>query len=178
MQRAALLNALGYPEKYTTLTEWESREHALAFSRGSTLAAFVREHPREGVVTPSRPVEAYEVVHRVLGTGPLGAVYLIDEIVQAGPGNLELFEETRGAVYQLRRQFGTGFALSLLSRFLGGANRYLIFGAFNAVGDDQKTANAPEIRRYWEEHSTAEKLVPSAVRELEVLVKAATAEPL
>ena len=163
--RATLLNSLGYPDRHTTLEQWESRAQAQSFARSAAITAFVREFPLDGCTTSSRPLEAYEVVHRIVGSGRPGASYLIDEIVGPGSGKLQEFEESRGEVYRLRREFGPGFAVSLLSRFLGRANRYLIFGGFVNMGDDQRTADAPEIRRYWEEHPTAESLVTSAIRD-------------
>jgi heme-degrading monooxygenase HmoA len=168
--RATLLNSLGHPNRYTTLEQWQQREDSKAFARSSALSDFLRSHPTREHAHAERPVEAYEVVHRIVGSGKPVAAYLIDEIVATGPGNLEQFEESRGEVYRLRKAFGTGFAVSLLSRFLGGSNRYLIFGGFMSPGDDQRTAQAPEIRRYWAEHPSAEKLVPSAIRDPQVLV--------
>jgi quinol monooxygenase YgiN len=176
--RATLLNSLGFPERYTTLEQWESRAQAQSFARSAAIAAFVRKSPLEGIANPSRPLEAYEVVHRIVGHGAPGAAYLIDEIVGPGPGKLQEFEESRGEVYRLRKEFGPGFAVSLLSRFLGGANRYLIFGGFVNPGDDQRTGNAPEIRRYWEEHPTAESLVISAIRDHQVLVRSLGPDPI
>jgi heme-degrading monooxygenase HmoA len=176
--RAILLNSLGFPARYTTLTQWQSREHGIAFQRGSQLTAFLEGHAADNVYIPSRPLEAYEVVHRVLGSGSPVANYLIDEVVRQGPNTISEFEETRGAVYQLRRKAGLGFAASLLSRFLGGSNRYLIFGGFNAEGDDRRTAESPEIVRYWQEHPGADQLVPNAVRDPVSLVIAAGPEPI
>lgn len=176
--RATLLNSRGYPGRYTTLEQWERPEDARAFARSAALAHLLREGPREGIATPSRPLEAYEVVHRVVGAGKPVAAYLIDEVVAAGPGNLQEFEDSRGEVYRLRQQFGPGFAVSLLSRFLGGANRYLIFGAFSSPGDDERTAATLEIQQFWEAHPSAQKLVTSAVRDPQELVAFARPEPI
>lgn len=176
--RATLLNSLGHPARYTTLEQWERRADAQAFAKSEAFAGFAREHALDGIATPSRPVEAYEVVHRVVAGGRPVAAYLIDEVVASGPGNLQAFEESRGEVYRLRKEFGPGFAVSLLSRFLGGANRYLIFGAFSSPGDDERTANAPEITRYWEEHPSAQRLVTSAVRDRQEIVIAARPDPI
>lgn len=177
--RATLLNSLGHPTRYTTLEQWQRREDAQAFARSAALVDFLRSHPVQALTRADRPVEAYEVVHRVVGNGRPVAAYLIDEVVGRGAGNLEEFEASRGEVYRLRKEFGPGFSVSLLSRFLGGANRYLIFGGFSGPGDDQRTADTPEIRRFWDEHPSAQKLVISAIRDPQALVAAAApAEPI
>ena len=173
--RATVLNSLGVPARYTTLEQWQRREDAQAFARGAVLAEFLQAHAVLAQTRAERPVEAYENVHRIVGNGRPVAAYLIDEVVGRGPGNLEQFEASRGEVYRLRQAFGPGFSVSLLSRFLGGANRYLIFGGFSNPGDDQRTAERPEIQRYWEEHPSAQKLVISAIRDPQALV--AVADP-
>ena len=171
--RATLLNSLGHPDRYTTLEQWQRREDCKEFSRSDALADFLGSRSTKDIAHADRPVEAYEVIHRIVGSGTPVAAYLIDEIVATGPGNLELFEESRGEIYRLRKAFGHGFAVSLLSRFLGGSNRYLIFGAFSNPGDDQLTAQTPQIREYWALHPSAEHLVPSAIRDPQALVAAA-----
>jgi quinol monooxygenase YgiN len=176
--RATLLNSLGFPARHTILEQWESRAAAQSFARSAALSSFARESPWEGVAIASRPLEAYEVVHRIVGSGHPGAAYLIDEIVGPGPGKLQEFEESRGEVYRLRKAFGPGFAVSLLSRFLGGANRYLIFGGFVNPGDDQRTGATAEIRRYWEEHPGADSLVISAIRDPQVIVRSIGTDPI
>jgi heme-degrading monooxygenase HmoA len=176
--RATLLNSLGYPSRFTTLVQWESRQHSREFDLSGALREFLGAHPPAEISAPARPVEAYEVIHRIRGKGRPEADYLIDEVVRPGPTTLQEFEESRGAVYELRRRAGTGFAISLLSRFLGGANRYLIFGGFNAEGDDRRTAEAPEIVRYWQEHPDAQTLVPSAIRDPQMLVMSEGEEPI
>jgi len=176
--RATLLNSLGTPARYTRLVQWESRGLGRAFERSEPLGAFLRAHPDGATHAPSRPFEAYEVVRRVLGASAPVAAYLIDEIVRPGPAALQEFEESRGAVYGLRKRFGPGFAPSLLSRFLGGGNRYLIFGSFAGPGDDRRTAESAEIVAYWEAHPTASHLVTSAIRDPQALVLSATLEPV
>lgn len=176
--RATLLNSLGVPSRYTRLVQWNDREQARIFDHALALAGFTHDHPSDGIYEASRPIEAYQNIHRILGAAAPVAAYLIDEIVAQGPTTLQEFEESRGAVYHLRRQFGPGFAASLLSRFLGGANRYLIFGSFAGEGDDRKTAETPEIVAYWDAHPTASKLVPSAIRDPQALVFSATDEPI
>ncbi|HTE87200.1 MAG TPA: antibiotic biosynthesis monooxygenase [Dehalococcoidia bacterium] len=176
--RATLLNSLGVPARYTRLVQWENRDLGKSFDRSAALVAFTREHPADETYAASRPVEAYENVHRILGSSAPVATYLIDEIVGPGPTTLQEFEESRGAVYQLRKQFGPGFAASLLSRFLGGANRYLIFGSFASDGDDRRTGETPEIVGYWAAHPSASKLVTSAIRDPQALVISANEEPI
>jgi len=176
--RATLLNSLGSPAKYTLLEQWESRDACKSFSRSETLAEFARRYPWSQVANAGRPREAYEAVHRVLGSGKPAAAYLIDEVVGPGEGNIDAFETSRGEVYRLRKEHGVGFAASLLSRFLGGGGRYLIFGGFVAAGDDRRTADVSEIQRFWHEHPREEKLVTSAVRDPQALVMSARSEPI
>jgi quinol monooxygenase YgiN len=176
--RATLLNSLGLPQRYTILEQWHSRDAARAFARGPALAEFAGDAGWWGLAQPSRPVEAYELVHRVIGAGEPASAYLIDEVVGPGEGSLEAFEQSRGEVYRLRQAHGPGFAASLLSRFLGGARRYLIFGGFVAPGDDVRTAQTPEIRQFWSEHPREEKIVVSAIRDPQALVMSARAEPV
>jgi heme-degrading monooxygenase HmoA len=174
--RATLLHSLGVPFRYTCLVQWDNRESAKTFEHAAAMERIRREQSRRQLSCASRPFEAYENVHRILGPGKAVACYLIDEIVARGPKTLQEFEESRGAVYQLRRQFGPGFAASLLSRFLGGANRYLIFGGFEHEGDDQRTAQTDQIVAFWREHPVAGALVTSAVRDPQALVFSATDE--
>jgi heme-degrading monooxygenase HmoA len=168
--RATLLNSLGVPLRYTRLVQWESRGLANAFERGAAMARHVRGSDDQQITSATRPLEAYDNVHRIIGSGRVDACYLIDEIVTRGPTTLGDFEESRGAVYELRRQFGPGFGASLLSRFLGGANRYLIFGGFEREGDDQRTAQTEQIVAYWREHPTASTLVISAIRDPQAII--------
>jgi len=176
--RATLLSSLGLPAKYTLLEQWESRDACKAFARGEVFAEFAHGHSWSQVASPGRPPEAYEVVHRVLGSGEPGAAYLIDEVVGPGEGNVDVFEASRGEVYRLRREHGVGFAASLLSRFLGGGGRYLIFGGFVATGDDRRTAEVSEIQRFWHEHPREAKIVTSAIRDPQAMLMSARSEPI
>jgi heme-degrading monooxygenase HmoA len=175
-QRATLLSSLGFPFRYTRLVQWDDRAAAIAFERSAAMERARRDLSGREIFCPTRPLEAYEIVHRILGSRKIDACYLIDEVVRSGPTTLQDFEESRGAVYQLRRQFGPGFGASLLSRFLGGANRYLIFGGFERDGDDQRTAQTEQIVEYWREHPSAGTLVISAERDPQAFVFSATSE--
>jgi heme-degrading monooxygenase HmoA len=174
--RATLLNSLGFPFRYTRVVQWDDRAAAMAFERRPAMEGAGSAPSSGEIYCATRPLEAYENVHRILRSGKIDACYLIDEVVTRGPTTLRDFEESRGAVYELRKQYGPGFGASLLSRFLGGANRYLIFGGFEREGDDQRTAQTEQIVDYWREHPAAGTLVISAVRDSQAFVLSATGE--
>ncbi len=141
-----LLNSFGYPQKYTILTTWESREAARASALGPG-AAFVRENPLAGIATPSRPNEAYAVIHDVSGSGEPGSVVLVEWTLDARPGNAAAFEASRKEVFELAKKHVPGFVSSQLLRFLGAANKYVAVRQ-NTNRDALAPVAPPEVQAY------------------------------
>jgi heme-degrading monooxygenase HmoA len=155
LDRVSNLNSLGYPTKYTIAALWDSREHAREFSRSDALCQLLNEAEPQQSATPLTSIEAFEVVHRV-GTGRAAKVgYIIDQKVEAGPGRVEAYENARLKLFELRKLHGTGFVVNILARFLGGGNRYLVFGGFTDAESEAATAAAPELLQYWREYGPA-----------------------
>lgn len=155
LERASSLNSLGYPTKYTIAVLWDSRDHARAFSRSDELCQLLAEAQPQNAATPLTPIEAFEIVHRV-GAGHGAKVgYIIDQKVEPGPGRVQAYEDARLKLFQLREQHGTGFVVNILARFLGGGNRYVVFGAYTDAESEAATAAAPELVQYWREYGPA-----------------------
>jgi len=155
LERASNLNSLGYPTKYTIVALWDSREQARAFSRSDGLCQLLAEAQPQQSATPLTPIEAFEAVHRA-GSGHGAKVgYIIDQKVETGPGRVQAYEDARFKLFQLREQHGTGFVVNILARWLGGGNRYLVFGGFTDPESEAATAAAPQLVQYWKEYGPA-----------------------
>jgi heme-degrading monooxygenase HmoA len=152
LERASNMNSLGYPQKYTIAALWDSRDQARAFGHSDALSKLVGEARPRDLATPLTPIEAFEVVHRV-GSGHHAKVgYIIDQKIEAGPGRVQAYEDARLKLFQLREQHGKGFVVNILSRFLGGGNRYLVFGAFEDAESEAATAATPQLVQYWKDY--------------------------
>src|SRR5262245_496624 len=77
-QEGTLLNALSYPAKYVFLMRWESREARQAWAKSEAFSAFFQANPPQALVTPGRPLEAYDVLVRVTGEGQPASAGLVD----------------------------------------------------------------------------------------------------
>jgi heme-degrading monooxygenase HmoA len=155
LERASNLNSLGYPNKYTIVALWDSREQARDFGRSAALTKLLAETRPQEIAMPLTPIEAFEVVHRVGGGHGAKAGYIIDQRIESGPGRVQAYEDARLKLFQLRQQHGKGFVVNILARFLGGGNRYLVMGAFTDAESEAATAEAPELVQYWKDYGPA-----------------------
>jgi heme-degrading monooxygenase HmoA len=155
LDRASNLNSLGYPQKYTIAALWDSREHARAFGHSQELSQLLEDAQPRQFAQPATPLEAFEVVHRV-GSGHHAQVgYIIDQKIEPGPGRVQAYEDARLKLFQIREQHGKGFVVNILARFLGGGNRYLVFGAFEDAESEAATGALPELAQYWKDYGPA-----------------------
>lgn len=154
--RGSTLNSFGYPRKYALVSMWESREAARAFALSPALSTLLEETRPRDYVTPMRPLEAFEVVHRVTGQGEPKTGYLIDQSVPNQPaGNVKAFEDARLKLFEIRQKQAGGFVGNVLARFLGGGNRYMVLGAFTDAESEAAAASLPEIIQYFKEYGPA-----------------------
>ena len=141
-------NSLGSPAKHTGIVRWASREAALAWGRSPALQAFVKAHPLEGLLTISRPAEAYEFV---LGVGEPSAPprfgILVDwDIDVRRPGNVAAFHSSRQRVFESRQQHGKGFVLNRLWRSLGTPSKYLVVQGYTSGEEARAALEIPALQ--------------------------------
>ena len=104
--------------------------------------------------------------------------YIIDQKIEPGPGRVQAYEDARLKLFQLREQHGAGFVVNILARFLGGGNRYLVFGAFEDAGSEAKTAAAPELVQYWKDYGASTIPIATESREPYEFVLVAGRQPV
>ena len=177
--RATLLNSLGYPTKYTIFATWESREAARALGHSSALTQLLAESTPRELAIPLTPVEAFEVVHRASG-GNSGArvAYIIDQKCGSAPGQAQAYEDARHKLFLVRKQHGTGFVVNILARFLGGGNRYIVFGAYTDAKSEAETAAHPELIAYWKAYGAQTIPIATETREPYEVVRAVGTRPV
>jgi len=151
-RRAGVLASIAYPGRHTSLSIWDSAAAAAAFGRGDAYQEVLAKNSVTALVTPVRPAEGYEVVHRVQDR-PLaeaGAVQLVD--IAIDPTQAAAFESMMQTRLNLRLRVGHGLVSNTLGRSLAGTGRYLLY--FVHTTDEALTAtmNAPEVRSAREAH--------------------------
>ena len=120
------LNSLGYPDKYTCLVLWESREAWRAAVRSPALGSFAKTNPTSDFIAESAPAMAYEVVLDIVGPGHAGVVNLNDFTVDV-QGAIPAFVESRRVYWEGAKAGDPRFVRRLLLRQLGTDNRFVGF---------------------------------------------------
>lgn len=146
---AVLLNSLGYPAKYTSLTRWESRESYKGFSNSEAARNVVQAFMPGELAVPSRSVEAYEEVLAVVNEGQQGTYgVLVDWTINPGQANATGFESNRKTFFELRRQHNSDFVGGRLYRFQGNPTRYLVFTRYRTLDGLKDGRRAPEVQEF------------------------------
>lgn len=160
-ERGSLNNSLGYPQRYTTVDRWETREAALASRRNPEYNAYLAKYPMQSLGAPSRPMEVYEIVHTVrdeqamasaAGSGTRSVSNLVEWTIDSRPGNVKAFEDRTLELFELRKRYGHGMLTQVCHRFLGGGGRYLQLVVYRSLEDLRATAAVPEVARFMEAH--------------------------
>jgi heme-degrading monooxygenase HmoA len=158
-QNGVLLNSLSYPAKHVFLMLWESREARQAWAKGEVFSTFVEANPIQGLVTPGRPQEAYDVLFRVTGEGQPAYAVLVDWTLDPRPGNAASFERTRKEVFELRKQYVPGFVSNGLGRLFGHQYRYLVvqfYSTMDAVRAASPGSQIPQLQAFVGAHPASE----------------------
>ncbi len=150
---STLHNSLGYPNKYTALTRFETREDSQASQNSAAFRARLQARPEGLIVGRPRPTEAYEPVHRV---GPTGGPAAFTTLVEwnVTPGTARAFESSRQELFDLRQKHLKGFVRASLWRFLGNRTQYLVING-NAGGQGNGPQE-PEIAAFQRAHPSSE----------------------
>jgi heme-degrading monooxygenase HmoA len=143
-QRRIVANSYGAPARYTTINRWESREAARAWIQRPDLQAFLKANPAEGLLTVTRPIEAYEIVVSVGDPAPAGYLLLVEWHLDPTPGNAAAFEQSRHKVFERRQQLGNGFVFARLGKFLGNPTKYLVGTLYTSREAAQAALALPE----------------------------------
>lgn len=153
-QAGVLSNSLGNPGKYSGLTRWESREAARNYRMSEAFKTFRQANPLEGLSTPVRPMEAYEVIHAVGAprAGLRGFSTTAEWTITPGGANGEAFQRTRKDLIDLRHKHSKGIVLSRLFRFLGNRNRYVIATVCDTLENLDNLGVAPELQAFAQAH--------------------------
>ena len=158
-QEGMLLNSLSYPAKYVFLMRWESRDARQAWSKGEAFSAFVQANPPQALVTPGRPQEAYDVLFRVTGQGQRAYAGLVDWTLDPRPGNTASFERSRQEIFELRKQYVSGFVLNGLGRLFGHQYRYQVvqfYSTMDALRAASPGSQVPQLQAFGGAHPPSE----------------------
>ncbi len=118
------LSSLGYLDKYSRLSIWDSREAWRAAALSPALESFAKANPTNDLMTESAPALGYEVVFEITGTRRAGVVNLNDFIVDVA-GAVPAFVESRRVYWEGAKDGDPRFARRLLLRQLGYENRFV-----------------------------------------------------
>jgi hypothetical protein len=115
---------------------------------GAGWAQFLKHNPTEGLIAPTRPVDAWEAIQFQRGPASLGTLRTVEVAIDLRPGNAQAFERRCRTLLDLVQQHGRGVVVTTLLRFLGGDGRYLMGYGFVTGEDAQATFEHPEIARF------------------------------
>jgi hypothetical protein len=122
-------------------------------------STFVQANPIQGLVTPGRPQEAYDVLFRVTGEGQPAYAVLGDWTLDPRPGNAASFERTRKEVFELRKQYVPGFVANGLGRLFGHQYRYQVvqfYSTMDALRAVSPGSQIPELQAFVGAHPASE----------------------
>lgn len=144
-----LLNGLGYPGKYVSISEWESREAWQAFDRSRSFVDACKG--AQTLCSGGRPDETYEVAMTIgsLPKQPGAWGQLVEWSIKSGAA--EPFEASRQLLFDLRQRQG-GIYVSKLYRFLGNASRYLVMQAYETRDGEKAGRGSPDIKEFFAKH--------------------------
>jgi len=144
-----LLNGLGYPGKYVSISEWESREAWRTFHRSRGFLDACRSAEELG--GGSRPDETYEVAMTIgrLPSVPGAWGQLVEWSIKTGAA--DAFETSRKLLFDLRQRQG-GIFVSKLYRFLGNSSRYLVMQAYETRDGEKAGRGAADIKEFFAVH--------------------------
>jgi quinol monooxygenase YgiN len=152
LQAITVTNSAGYPAKFTGITRWENKSAHLNMIDSPRWTHFLQQHPLEGLITPTRPVDAWETIQFQRGPANLGTLVSAEVALDQRPGLVRTFEQRCQRLLELVQQHGRGVVVTTLLRCLAGDGRYLIGYGFITVEDGQATFEHPEIARFRAEH--------------------------
>ena len=153
------------------LAESPGAVHAILAS--AEFEAFAAANPARDITTPLRPLELYESVTEVgeaaAALKPGMHLVIVDWTLLPGIGVADAFENSRKALFELRRDEGGGFVRSSMYRFLGSPNRYLIVNTSTGRDAVRAAMRAPKMQAFVAGHpaSTYAAAAP-AINEYEV----------
>ncbi len=154
--RGGLANSLGTPAKYSAITLWESQAAGETALRREAFQTFLAANPPTAFATIARPLEAFEVVHRVQDrpVTEAGHIGLVD--ITIDPMRAPAFENVSKELLDLIRRVGHGLISATLARWLSGGGRYLAVIVSTDREAAQRTFNAPEVQAWFQAHPLSE----------------------
>lgn len=154
--RGGLANSAGTPAKYISLAVWESQAAGEAARRSDAYQTLLAATPLASLATIARPLEAFEIVHRVLDRDidEAGFVSLWD--ITIDPTKAQVFEDRARELLDLVQKFGHGLISNSVARFLGGGGRYLAYLVTTNQETAQTTVNGPEVQAFMQAHPLTE----------------------
>jgi quinol monooxygenase YgiN len=147
-RRGGLATSLGFPGRNTSLAIWEDRASAVAFGRSAALQDLVAGANVASLVTPARPMEAFEIACRVQDQ-PItaaGSITFLDITIDATKA--QQFEAAGQELLDLSLKFGRGLVSTSLCRSLSGGGGYLFYAVHTDADAAQATATAPEVVKF------------------------------
>ena len=152
--RRTLATSYSYPSKYLGGWRFDSREAALAALTGAAWADFQRANPTDGVLTLTRPTEAYEEVFSTGDRSPSYKFLMASEWF-LDTGKATTFENSRKEFFALRqKQAGTGFAV--LWRLMGSPFKYVAANFFPDLDSGRASIANPAVAEYLRAHPYTE----------------------
>ena len=165
-----LLNGLGYPGKYVSITRWDTRGAFAAYYRSPAFREIVRAG--NGICTVDRCEEAYEVL-LTFGQPPRASgawSQIVEWNIKAGAA--AKFEASRKTLFELRQRHG-GIFVSQLFRFLGNSSQYFVMQAYENRNAESAGRTVPEIQAFFTAHPATEYVTQAPVGEYYTTVEVA-----
>jgi hypothetical protein len=144
-QTRTLLSSYSYPGMYAGSTRWDSRVAARSALTGAEFGKFLAANSIQGLITFTRPAEAFEDVFTVGDTKQTGTCFTAVEWY-IDPGKSTAFEKSRKEVFELRQKLGHGYCSSRLYRLMGNASRYIAGTTFTSRDDLMAATAMPEFQ--------------------------------
>jgi heme-degrading monooxygenase HmoA len=164
-----LLNGLGYPGRYVSISRWDTPDAFAAFYRSAALRDLTGS--AYDLYTVERCDEAYEVLLS-FGQPPFASgawSQLVEWNIKAGAAGH--FEASRKTLFELRQQHG-GIFTSQLFRFLGNSSQYFVMQAYENRAAESAGRTVPEIQAFFAEHPASEYVTRAPVNEYYTIVGA------
>jgi heme-degrading monooxygenase HmoA len=146
-QTRTVLHSYSYPGMYAGSLRWESREAARSALTSAEFGKFIAANSVQGIITITRPAEAYEDVLTVGDSTKSGKCLTAVEW-QIDPGKTAVFEQSRHESFDLRQKLGHGFCFSRLFRLMGNPARYLAASTYASQDDAMAATAMPEFQEH------------------------------
>ena len=154
-QTRTVLNSYSHPSMYAGSLRWESRDASRGAMTGAEFGKFLTANSVDGIMTFTRPAEAFEDVVTVGDPKQAGKCLLVFEF-HIDLGKTATFEKNLKERFELRQKLGHGYRFSRLFRLMGNTSRYVGASTF-ASREDALASNAvPEWQEYLRAHPHTE----------------------